>query len=555
MKSYASPLGAIWAVVSLLLASPAISADLLIHNAQIWTADNDTPNATAMAVEGDRIVAIGGDEVVEAHRASAETVMDAEQRFIVPGFIDTHVHFLSSSYGLTAVQLRDAATPEEFVSRIRQKAESLPPGSWILEGYWDHTLWGGELPRADWIDEFTPNNPVWISRLDGHMALANTRAMELAGVTAATADVEGGEIVRQADGTPAGVFKDNAMPLIAAAIPDPSPEENDKAFLNGMRHVASNGVTTVHNMDQASLDIIERYERIKHHEITRFYLAVELEHWEALAQHIAENGSGDEWLRLGVLKGMVDGSLGSHTAAFYEPYTDQPKDRGFFVLREQDLLERATAADAAGLHLAIHAIGDRSIGTLLDVYDHVRRENPARDRRWRIEHAQHLAPEQFARFQDLGVIASMQPYHAIDDGRWAERLIGPERIKTTYAFRSFLDSDVMLAFGSDWSVAPATPLEGIYAAVTRRTLDGANPRGWVPEEKISVEEALRAYTINGAYASFEEDIKGSLAPGKLADFVILDSNLFDVPEESLRGVRVLSTYVGGKQVFPQQSER
>lgn len=534
----------------LAFAGSASAADLLIHNAQIWTGNADAPAASAMAIEAGRIVAVGGDEVVRAHQDTTESVIDARQQFIVPGFIDTHVHFLSSSYGLTAVQLRDAATREEFIDRIRQKAESLPAGSWILEGYWDHTLWGGELPRADWIDEFTPNNPVWISRLDGHMALANSRAMELAGVSAATADVEGGEIVRDADGAPAGVFKDNAMPLISAAIPDRTPEENDRAFLQGMRHVASNGVTTVHNMDQASLDIIERYERIKHHQITRFYLAVELEHWEALASYIEENGSGDEWLRLGVLKGMVDGSLGSHTAAFYEPYTDQPDDRGFFVLRENDLLERAMAADAAGLHLAIHAIGDRSIGTLLDVYEEVRRENPARDRRWRIEHAQHLAPEQFARFEDLGVIASMQPYHAIDDGRWAERLIGPERIKTTYAFRTFLDNDVTLAFGSDWSVAPATPLEGIYAAVTRQTLDGANPEGWVPEEKISVEDALRAYTINGAYASFEEDIKGSLEAGKLADFVILDRNLFDVPPDTIRDASVVNTYVGGAQVYP-----
>ena len=531
------------------IAQAAFAADLLIHNAEIWTGNDTQPSASAMIIDGATIVAVGGDEVIEAYREQADDVMDAGGRFITPGFIDTHVHFLSSSYGLSAVQLRDAATREDFIDRIRRKAETLPPGAWILEGYWDHTLWGGELPQAAWIDEFTPNNPVWISRLDGHMALANGRAMELAGVSAATADVDGGEIVRDSDGSPAGVFKDNAMPLVSAAIPEPSPKENDAAFLQGMQHVASNGVTSVHNMDQADLNIIDQYRRIKDQHITRFYLAVELEHWKALADYIAEHGSGDEWLRLGVLKGMVDGSLGSHTAAFYDPYTDQPQDRGFFVLPEEDLRERVIAADAAGLHLAVHAIGDRSIGTLLDAYEEAVRQNGERERRWRIEHAQHLAPEQFARFRKLGVVASMQPYHAIDDGRWAEAIIGPERIKTTYAFRSFLDHDVTLAFGSDWSVAPATPLEGIYAAATRRTLDGANPNGWVPEEKISVEDALRAYTVNGAYASFEEHMKGSLAPGKLADFVILEENLLDIEPETIKDVPVHSTYVGGRRVY------
>jgi predicted amidohydrolase YtcJ len=524
--------------------------DLLVYNARIWTGEKENPTASVLAISGDRILAVGGSELKERYIRKAKTVVDAEENFITPGFIDAHVHFLSSSYGLSSVTLRDASTPEEFAKRISEKAASLPEGSWILEGNWDHTLWGGELPKTSWIDGSTPDHPVCVARLDGHMVLANSAAMRLAGITRETPDVDGGTIVRDEEGNPTGIFKDNAASLINQVIPDNTPAQDDAAFMEGMRFVASKGVTSIHNMDLEGTEIIAKYLRVKEEHITRFYVGVNISQWDALQSFIKENGTGDEWLRIGFVKAMLDGSLGSHTAAFIEPYTDQPGDKGLYLQSIDELQEQALQADAAGLQLVIHAIGDRAIRDLLDLYEQVIRQNGERDRRLRIEHAQHLQPGDFARFRNRKVIASMQPYQAIDDGRWVEGVIGRERAQTTFAFRSFLDAGVKLAFGSDWSVAPPTPLEGIYAAVTRQTLDGKNMEGWIPDEKITVEEALRAYTIDAAYASFEEGLKGSLKAGKLADFVMLDQNLLEIDPGRIKDVNVIRTYVGGNQVFP-----
>jgi predicted amidohydrolase YtcJ len=323
-----------------------------------------------------------------------------------------------------------------------------------------------------------------------------------------------------------------------------------------MAHVAAQGVTSVHNMGSwADLDVFER-ARAGGRLITRVYAAVPLSTWARLRDAVASRqfgpqGRGDAWLRIGALKGFVDGSLGSHTAAFHEPFDDAPADRGLFVNTPGDLYSWISAADKTGLHVVVHAIGDRANSTLLDIYERVERENGARDRRFRIEHAQHLRPTDLPRFAALGVIASMQPYHAIDDGRWAERIIGAGRSRTTYAFRSLADANARLAFGSDWFVAPPTPLEGIYAAVTRRTLDDKHADGWVPAQKISVDEALAAYTRGGAYASFEEGEKGTIAPGLLADLVVIDRDLRTIPAPEIRSARIVRTIVGGKTVFQQ----
>ncbi len=507
-------------------------------------------------MSGERLVAVGTNADVR-ELAMGLTPIDAGGRLVLPGFIDTHVHFLEGGLRLASVQLRDARTREEFVSRIKAFAATVPAGTWITGGDWDHSLWGGELPARDWIDAVTPSHPVWINRLDGHMSLANSAALKAAGVTRDTPGVVGGEIVRGANSEPSGLLKDNAMALVDKVAPPPSPEMRRRAVTAAMRYVAERGVTTIHDMStSAAWDDMALYAELRKANAlnTRIYCVVPLAQWERLRdvvarrEHGGADGLGDGWLRIGGLKGFVDGSLGSHTAAFNEPFTDAPNDRGLLVNTPDDLYRWTSGADKAGLHVMVHAIGDRANSLLLDTFARVAAENGARDRRFRIEHAQHLAPRDIPRFAALSVIASMQPYHAIDDGRWAEKYIG-DRIDTTYAFRSLIDARAPLAFGSDWFVAPPAPLEGIYAAVTRRTIDGNNPSGWVPQQKITVEEAVRAYTANAAYASFDESRKGILSTGRLADFVMLERNIFEIPPEEIGAVRVRTTVVGGRQVF------
>lgn len=533
---------------------PAEAATLVVVNGRIWTGEPSAPWAEAMGVRGDEIVVVGSNEEVRRLTGDDTRIIDAAGGLVTPGLIDAHIHFLEGGFRLASVQLRDAKTPEEFAERIAAFAETVEPGTWIVGGDWDHERWGGELPRRDWIDVATPDHPVWVNRLDGHMALANTMALEAAGLTGATADVAGGEIVRDDAGQPTGVLKDNAMGLVDRVVPDPSDAMKDRALDAAMQYVAAQGVTSVHHMgswdDLAVFERAHRDGKLR----TRIYAAVPLSTWPRLRDKVAEEGRGDAWLRIGALKGFVDGSLGSHTAAFFEPFTDAPDDTGLFVNDASDLYRWIAGADSAGLHPVVHAIGDRANHELLDIFEQVIAENGARDRRFRIEHAQHLTRGDIGRIAELEVIPSMQPYHAIDDGRWAEKVIGPERIRTTYAFRSLLDAGARLTFGSDWFVAPPTPLDGLYAAATRRTLDDANPDGWVPQEKISVEEALRAYTVNGAYGSFEEEVKGRLAPGMLADLVVFDRDLTAIPPETIRDAKVMITLVGGLPVFDAQAE-
>ena len=531
--------------------APAKPGTVAVVNAKIWTGDEAQPWAKALVIDGAALTFVGANE--DARKANAAQTVDAGGRLIVPGFTDAHTHFREGGFGLASVQLRDARTRDEFVARIKAFAATVPAGSWITGGNWDHSLWGGELPTREWIDAVTPDHPVWINRLDGHMSLANSAALKLAGVTRATKDVPGGAIVRDRKGEPTGVLKDNAMGLVDAAVPEPSAEMKDRALVAAMKYVNEQGVTTVHNM--GTWDDLDTFARAAKAQTltTRIYAVTPLAEWEKLRDAVAAktyggaDGRGDEWLRVGGLKGFMDGSLGSHTAMFEEPFADSPKDRGLWVNPPEKMYEWISGADKAGLHVMVHAIGDRAIGTLLDIYERVTKEEGERDRRFRIEHTQHLREQDIPRFAPLGVIASMQPYHAIDDGRWAEQFIG-KRIATTYAFRSLIDAKARLAFGSDWFVAPATPLEGIYAAVTRRTLDDKNPDGWVAAQKITVEEALRAYTAGGAYASFDEARKGTLVAGKLADLVMLDRDLFTIAPAEIRNVKVVTTVVGGKVV-------
>jgi predicted amidohydrolase YtcJ len=536
----------VWLFIGALGCSKEPKADLVVYG-RIWTGDPQNPWAEAMAIASDTIVAVGLKQDVDRFVGDkTEKIETSDGQLIVPGMIDTHTHFVDGGFRLASVQLRDAKTKEEFIQRIGDFAAALPEGTWITGGDWDHENWGGELPQRDWIDGVTKGKPVWINRLDGHMSLANSAALDAAGVTNSVKDVEGGTIVR-VKGKITGIFKDNAQNYFDQAVPEPSDAQEDTALDTAMKYVASKGVTSVHNMSggMGALDRAKKSGRL----ITRVYAGMPLSRWRDLAAKVKSEGTGDKWVRIGVLKGFVDGSLGSHTAAFHKAFTDSPRDSGFFITPADELYRSIKSADSAGLKLMVHAIGDKAIYTLLNIFQRVEAENGPADRRFRIEHAQHIAPTDIPRFASQHVIASMQPYHAIDDGRWAVKVIGDDRAKTTYAFRSLLDAGAVVTFGSDWFVAPPTPLEGIYAAVTRRTTDDANPDGWIPEQKITVEEALQAYTVNAARASFEEDMKGSLQTGKLADFVILGEDITKIDPVRIRDVKIVRTVVGGKTVF------
>src|SRR5882762_3543380 len=499
--------GAILPAIRSLHATP--SADLIVTHAKIYTGDPAHPEAEAVAILGDRVVATGSHDDVAAWRGPATRVIDAAGRRVVPGFNDAHVHFISGGMDLDNVDLKNTKDTGEFVRLLAERTARTPRGEWILGGNWDEQSWSPvKLPDRLLIDKVTPATPVFLSRYDGHMALANSVALGLAGVTAKTADPPGGEIVRDARGEPTGLFKDAALSLVAKVIPPFTHEQRLRAARRALAHAASLGVTSVQDMNPEYDDIAAYAELLERGELTvRIYAAPSLTDWQDQAKIGLRRAFGSAWLRLGALKGYADGSLGSTTAYFFEPYLDAPSTRGLLSDEMQPLdamRDRMTKADAAGLQLCVHAIGDRGISMILDLYAEVAKTNGARDRRLRIEHAQHVAPKDFDRFAAQRVIASVQPYHAIDDGRWAERRIGADRIKTTYAFRTFLDRGVRLAFGTDWSVAPLDPMQTIYAAATRATLDGKNPDGWVPEQKITVKEAVEAYTKGSAYAEFQE---------------------------------------------------
>jgi len=529
--------------------TPKPMADLIITNASILPDASKPEFFEAMAVKGDTILAIGSAKEIGKYQDKNTEVIDAGSRLVLPGFIDSHVHFLQGGLSLSSVLLKDAKTREEFIGRIQEFAKTLKPGAWILEGNWDHQNWGGELPAKEWIDQYTPDNPVFVSRSDGHMALANSAALRAAGLDRKIKDIDGGSIERNGTGELTGIFRDNAMGLVSRHIPDYSADQYDRALEEAMKYVASNGVTSVHHM--GSIGDIEVFQRaLKAGSlITRIYATAPIPAWKEIQLKIRETSADDKWLKCGGAKIFADGSLGSHTAAFTEPYTDDETTTGLLVDSEENMLKDILTADSAGLQVIVHAIGDRANHLVLNYYEEAIRKNGPRDRRFRIEHAQHLQPADIPRFKELGVIPSMQPWHQMDDGRWAERSIGRFRIKTTYCFRSLLDAGAQLAFGSDWYVAPPVPLEGIYAAATRQTLDGRYPGGWVPEEKIGVDEALKAYTIGAAYASFDEKRKGTLDPGKLADFIILDRDITRLPPEEIRNVKVVRTVVGGRTVF------
>lgn len=537
----------------LLFAACGPRADTVIVGGIVWTGlSTGQGRPGAVAIRGDKILAVGDSSDIARYVGSHTQVIDARGGLVMPGLADGHTHFIGGGFQLASLELRNVAAPAEFVRRIGEYAKRLQPGEWITGGNWDHTLWPGQpLPRREWIDSVTPNNPVFIDRLDGHEALANTAALQAAGITKATPTPVGGEILRDMrTGEPMGVFKDGALNLVYQAIPNPSPEQTDSALARALAYAASLGLTATAHMS-ASWAELASYRRIeKAGRMTlRVYLYLPLDDWRAVAETIGASGSPDDWVRVAGLKQYMDGSAGSRTAFFFDAYDDSAGYHGLMRNVEQEVRSWIGNADSAGLQVAVHAIGDRSNAILLAIYDSVAKAHGTRDRRFRNEHAQHLRPEDIPTFGTLRIVPSMQPAHLIDDGRWVVQRIGPERIKTTYAFRTLFDTDALLAFGSDWPVASLDPLLGLSAAVTRRTSDGKNPGGWVPEQQITVAEALRAYTAGNAWAVFADQQWGTLAAGRLADVVIVDHNLFTMTPESLATARVSVTIVGGKVVY------
>ncbi len=527
-----------------------IAADLVIVNANVRTMNAKQPTARSIAVLGNKIIAVGKDSDTKFLIGKTTRVIDANGKLVLPGFNDSHIHFMDGGAGLSSVDLRDAKTPEEFVERIKNFAAKLPKGRWILNGNWDHENWTpNNLPTKEMIDAATPDNPVFINRLDGHMALANSLALKLAKFDKNTKDVAGGEIVRDAKGDPTGILKDEAMNYVYAVIPEMPIEQKLEVAEAATNYAASLGVTSVQDMS-AGTDVGVYQELMRRGKLkTRIYAVSPLADWQRWQKAGVHYAFGDSMIRVGGLKGFVDGSLGSTTAWFYEPYLDAPDSKGFSVIEMPKMYELASDADKVGLQIMVHAIGDRANDEMLKIYERIEKENGAKDRRFRIEHAQHLNPDLIKRFASDKVIASMQPFHIIDDGRWAWKRLDEKRLKSTYAFRSLLDSGAILAFGTDWFVAPLNPMLGVYAAVTRRTLDDKNPNGWIPEQKISVEETVRAYTYGSAYAEFQEKVKGTLEIGKLADMVILSDDIFTINPNDINKTKVLTTVVDGKIVF------
>lgn len=535
-----------------LLAAPASPADVVIVSAHVFTADDARPEARAVAVQGERIVAVGTDAEIRALAGPKTRVVDAKGRLLVPGFQDGHTHFISSGLEVGRLDLKDAASADEFGRRIAAFAKTRPAGEWITGGNWDHERFpDGALPTAEMIDRYVSDRPVFVSRYDGHMAAANTAALKAGGVTADAVDPEGGTIVRRAGSRePAGVLKDAAMAFVERAMPPLS----DAQLVDGARKAFAEarrlGVTTVHDM-LTGQDQLRAYEAVRAEGgmTARVYGRWPIADWKWLAERVRTKGFGDDLFTLRSLKGFADGSVGASTALFFQPYSDEPANVGLPSDDWSKMADWFVEADAAGLQLSIHAIGDRGIAETLDRFERVLRTNGPRDRRPRVEHDQHTHPRDFARHAPLGAIASVQPYHAIDDGRFVEKRIGRLRCASTYAFRTFLQNGARLAFGSDWPVAPLDPILGLDAAVNRATLDGKNPDGWFPEQKLTLAEAIRAYTIGNAYAAYMEGKTGSIAVGKYADLVLLDRDLFAIPPPEIAKAKVDLTMMGGKVVF------
>lgn len=529
----------------------ANKADKVYLNGSIWTGDSANPTASIIGIKGDKIVYVGNDPSA----VLGVEAIDLQGKMVVPGFTDNHTHFLSAGYALSSVKLKDAMTKTDFIKRIRDFCKSHPGNAWIREGSWDNENWGGELPRKEWIDSVTGDHPIFLARYDGHMAFANSKAMQLAGLDANTPSPKGGIVVKNAQGELTGCFKDKAMSLIEKIIPDPTQAELAAYYKAAAQHALERGVTHVNDMGSyGGWTDLATYRSVaaKNQSMIRMYAFMPLSTWSRLDSFVQKNGRGDDMLKWGGLKGYVDGSLGSTTAWFHQPYLDDPKSTGLTITDTTDLRNWVLAADKAGLHVAVHAIGDRANDFILSVYADLDKSNGSRDRRFRVEHAQHVRLTSIQQFAKQKAIASMHPYHLVDDGIWAYKRLDTTRLQGTYAIKSMIKEGVIVTFGSDWPVAPVDALFGIYAATTRQTGDGNNPGGWFPDQKISVDQAMKAYTLSNAYASFMDGKIGILKNGYYADFAVLNHDLHKIDLTKIKDVKIDLTVLNGKEVFKRR---
>ncbi|MBN1272189.1 MAG: amidohydrolase [Candidatus Aminicenantes bacterium] len=534
------------------------NADVVFFNGAVWTADPKHPRAQAVAVRDGRIMMVGSDEQIKdlAGPGTRKIILNGET--VCPGFIDCHVHFVEGGFSLSGVDLRTVKDRKGFQEKIKNKAEELEPGTWILNGNWNHQCFlPVELPRKEWIDGVSPNNPVFVTRHDLHMALANGPALQAAGINRETPSPEGGEIEKDPHtGEPTGILKDAAMELVFKLVPARSVKERKKAVKRASKYALSQGVTSVHDMGMPEdFRAYQELERIGDLSIrvTMYYPITEI---DAFSRLRLAGPFGEAFLKIGGLKGFVDGSLGSGTALFFQPYADNPDSRGLLhkhMCPQKEMEEKIAEADHLGVQLALHAIGDRANSIVCDMFEKVYRRNGRKNRRWRVEHAQHLQPREMERIAGLELVASVQPFHLSDDGNWAAAKLGPERCRQAYPFRSLLDQGVVLVCGSDWPVVPLEPLKGIFTAVTRKTSDGKNRGGWIPEQKISLEDAFLGYTRRAAYAEFSEAKKGVLAEGLPADIVVLSRDVFSQAPEDLDKTEVVLTVFNGEVVYSKEA--
>lgn len=535
------------------------STDLAIVNARVWTAaPSSGPVPTAIAVAGDTITAVGNDEQIRSRIGADTKVIDAQGRRVIPGITDSHTHVISGGFQLARLTLRDVRSREEFVRAVEAEVKKKDKGEWVIGGRWSVESWDKpESPNKAWLDPISPDNPVFLSRMDGHQALVNSAALRLAGIDAGgPPDSVGGEIERDPQTRePTGILKESNMDLLDRLIPQPTRPERHEALLRAMKHANSLGVTSVHDMSQmADLDVFRQAS--EQNKLTvRITAYLSIEDWSSRIEDavLAKEHWTSSMFRLAGFKGYMDGSLGSRTAYMREPYSDatattlHPRGQLTAFASSQTFVQQLVLADAKGLQMAVHAIGDEGIHLLLNAYETTASKNGTSDRRHRVEHTQHLLISDIPRFAKLGVTASMQPFHKADDGRYAEKAIGAERLKGSYAFRQLVDAGALVIFGSDWPVVTLNPFAGIDAAVNARTLSG---EVWLPSHSLSVEEALNAYTVSPAKAIHQESRLGTLEVGKLADMVILVDDPLAIAIERLADVKVAQTIVGGRVVFP-----